>query len=262
MAIDGDHLLVGAHRESFEGSTAGAAYLYECGSGKCTETAKFVPDGLAPLDFFGTAVALDDGRALIGADSKDEVGEESGVAYVFEHAGGRWRETAKLLPKEKDVFEEAEGFGEFVALAGSRAVVSLTGETVDGHPSAGAVYVFERSGGGGAWRQAARLVAPEPVAGDFFGTRVDASGDYVIAGASLADRGRGAAYVYHHRDDGTWKLQTKLQPEEAGRNHFFGEDVAIDGRFAIVGMPGENSEAGTAYVYERQGENWQRYGTE
>ena len=33
-------------------------------------------------------------------------------------------------------------------------------------------------------------------------------------------------------------------------------DVAITDRYAVVGAPGENGEAGTAYVFERDGTDW------
>ena len=263
IAVHGSRLLIGAHRKEFEGSMTGAAYLYECNQNGCVEEAKLLPDDLAPLDFFGSAVALGEDRALVGAPSADETGEGSGTVYVFERAGAGWQQSAMLLPHEATVPSSGfQGrFGQDVALDDRYAVVSSSNDDVGGLATAGAAYVFERVSDG-TWRQTARLVAPEPGRGDYFGRRVDISGDYIIVGADLADKGRGAAYIYHRQSGGTWKLQSRLQPEEAGRSHFFGKDVAIDGGFAVVGMPGEDKEKGAAYVYEREGEEWVRYGTQ
>ena len=267
IAIREDQILVGALRKDFEGSTVGAAYLYECEQNGCSETAKFQPDDLRPLDFFGSAVALGEGRVVVGAHGNDKpseggiTGDNRGGVYVFERSGAGWQQSAKLLPREAETAGSGfQGLGVDLALDSRHFVVAASNDDVDGLPAAGAAYVFEQ-GAGGTWQQAARLTAPDPGQGDYFGRRVDVSGDYIIAGADLADRGRGAAYIFHRESDGTWKLQAKLQPEEAGRSHFFGSDVAIDGHFAVVGMPGEDGEKGAAYVYERRSGDWVRYGT-
>jgi hypothetical protein len=46
--------------------------------------------------------------------------ERAGSAYVFERAGGKWTEQAKLLPEDE---EYRERFGGSVALAGDTALI-------------------------------------------------------------------------------------------------------------------------------------------
>lgn len=114
----------------------------------------------APLDNFGSAVALEGERALVGAPAKGFVG----AAYVFERDSSRiWRETAKLLSEDTPILSGS--FGQSVALSGQRALV--------GDRTTGAAYVFER-GTGEVWSLAARLQGSASASSGF---AVSSSGD-------------------------------------------------------------------------------------
>lgn len=181
-----------------------------------------------------------------------------------------------------------------VAISGDTLVVGAPGEDssamwIDGDQGdnaaedAGAAYVFVRDGD--AWSQQAYLKASNAGAGDRFGQTVAIDGDTVLVGAPAeasgaaviggegADEsapGSGAVYVFV-RDDTTWSQQAYLKASNTGANDAFGSSVAVFGDTAVVGAPGEDSDAmgvggdqasdaaqdsGAAYVFVRDAAAW------
>ncbi|MEZ5463692.1 MAG: FG-GAP repeat protein [Lysobacteraceae bacterium] len=160
----------------------------------------------------------------------------------------------------------------------------MNGDEVDNSaPSAGAAYVFVRSGN--TWSLQAYLKASNTNAGDFFGGSVAVSGDTVVVGAigeksatagvngNQADNSAnsaGAAYVFV-RTGNAWSQQAYLKASNTGTFDSFGRAVAISGDTVVVGASGEDSGttgvngnqadnsvnlAGAAYVFVRTGNNW------
>lgn len=83
VAIHGVYVLVSAVGDDEAAADAGAAYLFKQVDGAWTELKKLIaPDG-ASGDYFAFRVALSADHALIGSDSDDDNGAESGSAYVF-----------------------------------------------------------------------------------------------------------------------------------------------------------------------------------
>ena len=131
VALDGDRALVGAVNEtSAAGSQAGAVYAFLRDDGGTHSPAddtwipagRLQPAGAIQSQFFGTALALDGARALIGASGDSELGSGIGAAYVYEEASGLWNEGTKLLPALP--FDAELAFGTSVALRGDTALVT------------------------------------------------------------------------------------------------------------------------------------------
>ncbi|MBD3635987.1 MAG: T9SS type A sorting domain-containing protein [Crocinitomicaceae bacterium] len=58
------------------------------------------------------------------------------------------------------------------------------------------------------------------------------------------------------------EVHKELPPPNIGAdNQWFGHDVAIDGNYAVIGVPGINNFQGLAYVYFFDGVNWERQAT-
>ena len=87
---------------------------------------------------------------------------------------------------------------------------------------------------------------------------LSADGDTAVVGAPNDNGGAGAAWVFT-RSGVTWAQQGPklLGGEESGTGHF-GNDVAVsgDGSTAIIGAPGDNSNAGAAWIFTRSGSTW------
>ncbi len=98
-----------------------------------------------------------------------------------------------------------------------------------------------------------KLVAPDGVAGDFFGYSVSVDGDTVIVGARGGDDTiePGSAYVFV-RDPATgiWSQQQKLTASDGRKWDYFGQSVSISGDTAMVGAA-ESNMTGAVYVFVR-----------
>ena len=84
VAISDGAILVGSPFDACEGGGAqcGAAYLYRHDGSTWNEEQRIEPDQREPLDWFGTAVALSDENAIVGAPAKD-----CGVCVGGDNAG-------------------------------------------------------------------------------------------------------------------------------------------------------------------------------
>lgn len=117
----------------------GAAYLFGRIDGDWTELAKLVASDRAPLDAFGSSVAVDGGRLLVGARAASVGAPGTGAAYLFEERAGTWTEVRK--------FVSATG-GANDALGGSvalRGTVAVLGAEAHDFPlaNAGAAFVAD-----------------------------------------------------------------------------------------------------------------------
>ena len=208
VAVDGDTVLVGAHRYHVPTITdsvadSGGVYVFNKTGDSWstgTETALLTAGDAAESDEFGISVAIDDDSVVIGAHQHDANGEaDAGAAYVFsrDSRSGWWSEAARLVAPDGSA---NDGFGVSVAVDGVRAVVGAHLYDQSGlfRVDDGSAYVFSRDSTG--WRQSVKLVAPGAVSNDEFGHSVALSANTVLAGApqrdpSLPDTKSGFTYV-------------------------------------------------------------------
>ncbi|MEA1053375.1 FG-GAP repeat protein, partial [Lamprobacter modestohalophilus] len=155
--------------------------------------------------------------------------------------------------------QAGDEFGHAVALSGDTALIGA----MDHHAGlrlSGSVYVFVRSGS--TWTQQAKLTASDAAERDEFGSSVAISGDTALIGAPKdADSGfsSGSAYIFV-RSGTTWTQQSKLLPEDPGRDDLFGTAVTLDGDTALIGSSLDDDtgsdDSGSAYVFVRSGSTW------
>lgn len=199
VAISGNTVLVGAHRDTnVGGSASGAVYVFQDnGNGVWSQAAKLLPADGSQLKQFGTSLAFSGNTAVVGAVGDNTLGTLTGAAYVFERdALSKWHQSNKLLADDAGLLEQ---FGISVALSGNTAVVGANQDTQGGAAS-GAAYVF-RNNGQGNWNQIAKMRASDFQAGDAFGTAVALSGTTALVGAPFAggvsNKFSGASYRYN-----------------------------------------------------------------
>ncbi len=111
------------------------------------------------------------------------------------------------------------------------------------------------------------LIAGDLAANDYFGDSVDTDGNWTIIGApNKASYATGSGAVYVSAFTGTrWTSPAALVPGDTAWTDYewarFGAAVAVDGEWAVVGAPGMDSggteNVGAAYVFRRQGGQWQ-----
>jgi hypothetical protein len=264
VALSGDTALIGAPLTSSGGKLrAGAAYVFTRSGTVWTLRQKLTATDGAAEDTFGSSVAVSSqGTALIGAESHDVSGlADAGAAYVFTLLAARpvWIQQAELNATNGAA---GDRFGTSVALAGETALVGAPTHGVAGELVNGAAYVFTRTAG--AWAQQQMLTASDGAAQvSSFGHAVALAGDTALVGApNHAGVGKdddGAAYVFT-RSAGAWTQQQMLAASDGAFSDEFGDDVALSGDTALIGVPSRDTggltSSGAAYVFRRVAGAW------
>ena len=107
-----------------------------------------------------------------------------------------------------------------------------------------------------------KLLPSDGAQGDRFGYSVSISGDYAVVGAYRDDDNgnySGSAYIFR-RDGTNWIEEQKLTASDGEHDDLFGNSVSISGDYAIVGAYNDASTVsaqGSAYIFNRDGTNWQ-----
>lgn len=182
------------------GFGAGALYVYRYDplTGQWAFEQKILPADLAILDQFAHSASVSGERILSGSWRDDDLGPDSGSAYVFLRApgSGTWTQEAKLLAPDGAA---GDRFGFSVSLSGDLALVGATGDDPEGVAS-GSAYLFARDPVAG-WGFVAKLAdEPEGLPGDRFGEAVAVSGARALVGApehdgALPDAGASRVFV-------------------------------------------------------------------
>ena len=255
VAISGDLAIVGAPNKDNGASNAGAAYIFgRDTSGTWRQVIKIQASTIQAEARFGISVAISGDRAIVGAAEEDVAGNvDGGAAYFFERdAGGNWRQVAKM---QDNVDQQPVLFGMSVSISGDFAIVGAPLENTAG-TTAGAAYVFERTGG--RWTQVVRLLGP--LSFSQFGNSVAVSGNFAVVGARLDQTfggvNAGSATIFKRDAGGTWSELYDIRSSDAEDFDLFGQPVAVSGSRAIVGAFLEDtgaSNAGAAYIFENLG---------
>ncbi len=266
IVVSGDTALIsapGTNPLSGSGSFAGAVYVYvRNNTTKKWDYRTTLRGGdTAAQHFFGSSIALQNGRAVIGASGVSNKGANSGKVYVFEDSGANWPQTASFQGGDTTA---GHYFGGSVALSGDTLVVGASGVSGSGSNS-GAAYVFKLGSG---WTQQAKLTAPAPDAAAqlFFGySALMIDNQTVMIGTPYANsRGKsstGGIYIYR-LVGGNWDFNGKMQSHDRQSGDSYGISLAYSlintTQTLIVGAPGvdDNGDgAGAAYSVNLTGIN-------
>ncbi len=253
VAMSGNYAIIGAQAgDSDVTADTGAAYIYQrIESDRWDKGIKIVAGDADANDRFGTAVAIAGDFAIVGSPGELST-TDTGAAYIFQRTGSGnvWDNGTKLSFQNIDADDE---IGISVAISSNFAVIGSIGDD-DAGTDSGAIYIYLKSGN--TWNFQTKIPSPDAGAGDLFGVSVAISGDYIIAGATLADGNTGAAHIFHWTGS-TW-TSAKLIASGLDPGDFFGTTVAIDGDYAIVGARNDSdieSTAGAVYIYMKTGTN-------
>jgi hypothetical protein len=231
-------------------------------SGILTQTSKLVASDGAASDNFGTSVALSNDTAIVGADG-DNIGgnADRGSAYVFVKPGSGWHglltQTAKLVASDGAA---NDFFGTSTRISLDTIVVGTRGDD----SFKGSAYVFVKPGGGwgGTLNEAAKLIASDGGAGNYFGAAVGVSGDTVVSGAIFHNIGlnnlQGAAYTFIKPGSGwsgTLTETAKLIASDGVGGDRLGVAVAISSD-TVVAAAEKDDNKGSAYVFAKPINSW------
>ncbi len=250
ISISGNAVLVGSWENDNPGR--GSAYIYRLNGTSWTEEQTLTASDGAPHDGFGSGVSISGDVAVVGAWENDDVGANSGSAYVFRFDGRTWAEEQKLTASDAASLDD---FGFSVAIDGHVALIASLHDD-DAGSSSGSVYAYRFDGS--EWVEEEKLTASDAAAGDNFGYSVSISGNVALVGAYQNDdagANSGSAYVYRF-DGNTWTEEQKLTASDAAAGAAFGNSVSMSGDVALIGAFG-NALTGSAYVFRFDETNMQ-----
>ena len=242
VALSGDICVIGA--TSWAGQAGKAAYVYERQpNGLWEESARLQPEGLSG-DGFGSSVATDGESIVVGVPYDDDLGTNSGSAFVYSQSeSGDWAQVAKLLGSG---IGSDHHFGRNVEVDGETIMVS------GNQGNYGHVYVFERSGSSD-WAEVQAIADPHGPSGHAFGGAVALEGDVAVIGSYLdsgVDQFTGTARVYVH-ELGQWTYRHFLRASDGSSR--FGAAVDISGETVVIGAYGDDdngTDSGSAYIFD------------
>ena len=277
--VSGDTLAIGASGEGF-------VKVYVNFTGNWKEQTQLtaqerVEQAEARIPAFGWSVSLTGiheiasaNYAIVGAptDTHPEKGEvvnegggvagifaagEKGAAYIFRRTGNEWRKMVKLVADEPT---DDDRYGESVSIFRTTAIIGVSKDD-DNNKNEGSAYIYVREGDD--WRQQAKIVPDDLGGSDSFGEAVDIRESTAVIGAPGHTPGgvrfAGAAYIYV-REGGTWRQHAKLTADDGAKADRFGSSVAIGSGTIVIGAPAHDTDqgkdAGAAYVYVRDGNQW------
>lgn len=212
-------------------------------SGQITEDIRFAPGDGAAGDHLGSSTALAGSLLVAGAPGDDDLGVDSGSAYVVDARSGA--QLAKLLAADGSAGDQ---FGHSVAIADAIIVVGARFDGDNG-PNSGSAYVFDATSGA----QIHKLTAADGESGDEFGASVAVDGGLIVVGAKRDDDNgadAGAVYIFDAASGG--QIAKQLAPDGAAGDNF-GGSVDIDAGVVVVGAHGDDDNgplSGSAYVFD------------
>ncbi|GAB5473573.1 MAG: hypothetical protein Mars2KO_16720 [Maribacter sp.] len=247
ISIENDRVVIGAFRSEI-------VYIYKRNAtGNWHQESKLEASDGTNFDFFGYSVSISGDRILVGAQSSDTKGLNSGAAYVYEqNENGDWLETDKLTASDG---RPAHFFGASGAINENIAVVSA----IQG-PRRGDVYVYEKDING-EWIEKDKLQPSGRSGSDELGGALSISGNSIIIGAKGdTEKGEnsGKAYIFNKDENGEWFQEAELSPDDLESGYRFGKSVSISGNKAVVASLGAELED-VAYIYTRNNNGiWQQ----
>ncbi|TWT95980.1 hypothetical protein Pla108_30580 [Botrimarina colliarenosi] len=204
---------------------------------------KLTPDDGAELDYFGAAVAVDSGIAVVGAFRDQDNDFFSGSAYLFDVSSGT--QLKKITANDGGFFDQ---FGSSVAANNGLALLGAPGDG-DVFFSSGSAYLFDTA----TFEQLTKFSPADPVSDGEFGASVAIDGGVALIGARGDDDNglaSGSAYLF---DLSTGAQFAKLSPDDGAPQDYFGTSAAISNGIAIIGSPQDDDngeDSGSAYLFD------------
>ena len=262
VSIHGETIAIGAWADDDRGTNSGSVYVYryDAENGIWVEQQKLTASDGAAYDRFGYRVSIHGDTIVVGALLDDDLGFDSGSAYVYRYdtVTGSWVEEQKLTASDGAA---SDIFGLGVSIHGDTIVV---GAPYDDDPVGGAdsgsAYVYRYDAESGQWVEQNKLTAWDGATGDLFGENVSADGGTIVVGSHGDDDlgfDSGSVYVYRYDAvSGLWIEDQKLTAPDGLAGDEFGRSVAVDAGTIVAGSHGRDDlgeSSGAVYTYESPG---------
>lgn len=278
----GCNIIVAGMVDDTTASNAGAVYLYTLGGDLITKLIS--PEGAIADDRFGRAIAVGNGRLVVGAETHSgDTYLQDGAVYIFDPKGNFIRKLTSPNPSNSGFFgvRLAVNCGRICVLdfKGGAYIYDLDGNLVatlsgigtqnrcigvndgrvvvgdylndDAGGNAGCIHIFDLDGNS----VAANVTASDAASGDQLGRDVAIGSGRIFAAAPLEDaEGTDAGAVYEFDLDGN--QLSKMRPSPLATGDEFGNYInghpglAVGAGRLVVGASGDSSDRGQVYIFQ------------
>lgn len=261
VAIYGNRVVVGAHRDDTGKTNSGTAYLFDLMSfTPSVPVATLVNPDADIGDYFGASVAISGSRIAIGCPRESTVDDSAGRVYLYSlpTAGA----PTYLGFVEHPLADSGDYFGGSVALSANYLAVGAFGDDTDlagdtdeeTGSRTGSAFVFNVTGTTASL--VTMLSSPGQLDNAGYGAAVAAEGNRVMIGALgvlPAALSPGVVYAYDMSSPEPGTPVATLPNPATGGSSSFGAAVSISGNRIVVGGPTSDEagpKQGEARVFE------------
>lgn len=143
VTISGDRIAAGAWLDDWSTFTdAGSAYVFDRTGTTWSQTTNLTASNGDGADWFGTSVALEDDRLIVGAQNDEDgfngIKTSNGTSYFFEYSASTWSEVGQPLSTDG---ESVDLFGTSVSISGDLVLAGAHLEDSQA-ANAGSAYLF------------------------------------------------------------------------------------------------------------------------
>ncbi|WP_075340795.1 FlgD immunoglobulin-like domain containing protein [Tenacibaculum agarivorans] len=261
IAIYGDYLAVSAIGSFKYGPFTGAVYLYK-NSGVTWDLDKiFYPETQVPNQWYGYSLAMNEDYLVVGAINANGVNAESGEVFVYKDYTKESNVEVSTLATATQ--SKNDKFGYDVAISSNNKIL-VGAPYVDGHyENCGTAYLYTLNEEN-KWNVDQTFKPQSGGISDLFGTSVDLHDSNLVIGAMLGDgneKNSGIVYGYNYNNTSkAYEFTQKIEAAEGELNDYFGISLKLYQDVLLVGAPRSktenNSHAGKAYVFKKEGGTW------
>ncbi len=246
-----------------DGRDWGRVQVFDHGPGGWVHTDSLTAPVPDTNDRFGQAVAIHGDVLAVGAPWADPppftLDVLPGRVDLFERSAGSWTSIGSL--RGDGTSSSLPLFADELALGDGRLFVGCPGQD-HVSPAAGAVHLFESSGG--PWTVSTVLGSVDATAGQGFGGALaldDLAGLLVVGAPSDDTSGTNTGVAYIFQDDAIagWIQRARLDSPGPSTGARFGDSVAVDGGTVVVSAPqadGTADGSGIVVVFRSNGGSW------
>lgn len=138
--VDEDYLVVGAPFNNDDGGDSGSAYIFEYNGSNWIQEPKITASDGDNDDQFGHSVGISGDQVVIGAHLNDDLGGNSGSAYIFLRSAGNWTENVKVSGSDGS---GGDFMGFSVDISGTVAIAGAYSHDDNGGNSGSAYIIYD-----------------------------------------------------------------------------------------------------------------------
>ena len=246
VSIFYDYAIVSSPWDNDNGFHSGSVYVFKRDGDNWTQHSKLTADDGTAVDEFGWSVYISGSYLIVGSRWDDDLGINSGSAYIFKCDGDNWTQHSKLTASDSG---DGDNFGFSTSLYGNYALIGAPHD--ENGVNTGSAYIFKRNGNN--WNQIEKLVPNDTLIVSDFGKAVTFYDEYAVVSADNNYYNDLYGTVFVFNDNGSnWIQLEKLNDFFRTPYDNYGFSICMSGQNILIGSVGDDvmgDNSGSAYVY-------------